>query len=427
MQKTLKNRTIFCRDNLEIMRGIDSETIDLIYLDPPFNTNKEYIAPIGTTATGASFKDIFKEEDVKDEEIGLLANDFPVVYEFIYGVTNVGFRYNKYYLIYMAVRLLEMHRVLKPTGSIYLHCNQTMSHYLKLLMDCIFGEKNFISEIIWNYGTPSGGRVGGKKPVKVHDSLFSYSKVYGKHLYNKQFTEYSESYKKNWFRHSDGDRAYRTRSRKGKNGATKIIRQYLDESLGVPLSSVWSDIKQNYSKRGWFPTTQNKLFDYPTEKPLLLLERIVLASSNDGDIVLDPFCGCATTCIAAEKLGRQWIGIDISKMAFTLVKIRMGKELDSLFQKNVIEREDIPERTDTGEPIEIKDIQILYGKQDGYCSGCNIHFYRKNLTIDHIVPTSKGGGDNINNLQLLCANCNSRKGNRDMAFLLKSLKKDDII
>ncbi len=218
------------------------------------------------------------------------------------------------YLTYMAERLEEMHRLLKPTGCVYLHCNQFASHYLKILMDAIFGPKNFINEIIWNYGTPSGGRAGGKKPVKTHDCLLVYAKKYGAHLYNKQFTPYSDSYLK-WFRHTDDDgRQYRTRSRKG-----NIHRQYLDESPGNPLSTVWSDIMQNYGKSGWFPTTQVGT-KYPTEKPLDLLERILDMSSNPDDLVLDPFCGCGTTIEAAKRKKRRWIGIDISAFAVDLVR-----------------------------------------------------------------------------------------------------------
>ena len=120
------------------MRGINSNSIDLIYLDPPFNKNKQFTAPVGSKAEGASFNDIFKKEDVKGEWLGLIAEEKPELASYINGISKVGYRYNKYYLIYMAVRLLEMHRILKDTGSLYLHCDQTMSHYLKILMDCIF-------------------------------------------------------------------------------------------------------------------------------------------------------------------------------------------------------------------------------------------------------------------------------------------------
>ena len=220
----------------------------------------------------------------------------------------------KSYLIMMAVRLMEMRRLLKPTGSLYLHCDPTASHYLKMLLDSIFGPKHFIDEIVWNYGTPSGGRAGGKKPIKTHETLLAYAKQYGKHVYNRQYTPYSEKYVTNWFRHEDEDgRRYRTRSRKG-----TIIRQYLDESPGVPLSNVWTDIMQLYGSAGWFPKKKDERVGYPTQKPLALLDRIIKASSNEGDAVLDPFAGCATACISADRLNRQWVGIDLSPMAAKL-------------------------------------------------------------------------------------------------------------
>ena len=262
---------------------------------------------------------------------------------------------DKSYLVYMAVRLLEMKRLLKPTGSIYLHCNQFAGHHLKLLMDTIFGKSNFINEIIWNYGTPSGGRAGGKKPVKVHDCLLVYADHYGKHTYNKQYTPYSKSYIKNWFRHIDGDgRYYRTRKRKG-----KIVRQYLDESPGMPLSTVWSDIMQVSSRRGWFPTTDNEDIKYPTQKPVDLLKRIICASSNKGDMVLDPFCGCATACVASDGLNRLWGGVDISPKAAELVQIRIND-----LTRQIVHRQDIPQRTDLGDlPFYRNHKKTLYGEQ----------------------------------------------------------------
>ena len=141
LQSTLKNRTLFCRDNLEILRGIDTKSVDLIYLDPPFNKKKVFTAPVGTSAEGASFQDIFKESDIKEEWLGLIAESYPTLYDYINGIGHIGHKSNKYYLCYMAIRLIELHRVLKDTGSLYLHCDSTMGAYLKLLLDSIFGEK----------------------------------------------------------------------------------------------------------------------------------------------------------------------------------------------------------------------------------------------------------------------------------------------
>ena len=163
---------------------------------------------------------------------------------------------------------------------------------------------------------------------------------------------------------------------------------------------------------------------YPTQKPLALLRRIIIASSNPGDVVLDPFCGCATACLAAEQEGRQWIGIDLSKMAVKLVIQRLDDWQD-LFRasKRVTKRTDIPERSDTATlPNYRTHKHTLYGKQEGCCAGCEVHFPFRNFSIDHKVPRKAGGDDRLSNLQLLCGACNSVKGDRPMSYLIASLK-----
>ncbi len=331
------NRILFAADCLDVLNDAEAlpdASIDLIYLDPPFNSNSKYNLPFKgkdkTHKPVEAFVDIWKWSDRDAETLDDLGRDprtrslatvikFAQTIEQMSGGRRSGTSLASY-LLNMALRLQAMRRVLADTGSIYLHCDPTAGHYLKLLMDAIFGRKNFISEIIYNYGTPSGGRTSGKKPVKTHENIFTYAKKYGDHVYNRQFTPYSEKYMTNWFRHVDEKgRKYRTRSRKG-----KIIRQYLDESPGVPLSDTWIDIMALYGQSGWFPGTQEKEnLGYPTQKPLALLERIIKASSNEGDIVLDPFCGCGTTVHAAETLGRKWIGIDISKFSTGLIRDRI--------------------------------------------------------------------------------------------------------
>ena len=290
----VKNRTIFCRDNLEVLRGINSGTVDLIYLDPPFNKNKTFTAPIGTTAEGASFKDIFREEDVKDGWLGLIEENHPKIYALINGVRQFSTKYNWCYLSYMAIRLIECHRILKESGSLYLHCDPTMSHYLKLLMDCIFDESNFRNEIVWAYTGPGSPKM--KQFNRKHDIILWYCK-------GKKWT----------FNGDDVRLPYKDpnqRPRRAFDTGGHFTKESIEKmrTRGKIPETWWSDIALAVRSK-------KERTGYPTQKPLKLLERIIKASTNEGDVVLDPFCGCATTCVAAEKLNRNWIGIDISKKA----------------------------------------------------------------------------------------------------------------
>lgn len=198
-----------------------------------------------------------------------------------------------------------------------------------------------------------------------------------------------------------------------RDGKRPLRKSYAANYKGKPLGNLWTDIPN--------VTSGAERTGYPTQKPLALLERIIAASSDPGDIVLDPFCGCATTCVAAEKLDRQWVGIDISEMAAKLVKSRLRDEL-GLFYRGA-HRTDIPRRTDL--PTDIRPPREhkhhLYGVQEGDCTGCRVHFPIRNLTIDHIHPRSKGGQDNLENLQLLCGACNSAKGDGTQAELVAHL------
>ena len=182
------------------------------------------------------------------------------------------------------------------------------------------------------------------------------------------------------------------------------------------MQDIWNDIVM--SKSGKERT------GYPTQKPLALLERIIAASSNEGDVVLDPFAGCATACVAAEKLGRQWVGIDLSSKAVELVNIRLKDFMGDLFHAGyVTSRTDIPRRTDIDAPKNYrKNKHVLYGQQEGQCGGCRMDFPFKVFEVDHLVPRSRGGTDHLDNLQLLCAHCNRTKGDRPQEYLLARLK-----
>ncbi len=352
MQKNIKNRTIYCHDNLEILMGINSGCVDLIYLDPPFNKKKIFTAPIGSSAEGASFKDIFSEEDLKDEWINSIKEDHDNIYSFLSGIKDYGNKYNFCYLAYMAIRLLECYRILKDTGSLYLHCDPTMSHYLKLLLDCIFGEDNFQNEIVWAYSGPSSGKIS-RFPRK-HDIIFYFVK--------KEIVFHRENIRVPYKSlHTDKGKDSKIWGKTGVLQDEKIRKEYIDRGK-IPFDW-WNDIPSGGH------ISPKERTGYPTQKPLKLLERIIKASSNEGDFVLDPFCGCATTCIAAEKLGRQWMGIDISIKAYDLVKQRLKNEVarpEELFEfeKIINFHTDPPQRTDIGRDYrERKYVYIISNKK----------------------------------------------------------------
>ena len=452
------DKTIWTGDNLDILRGLNSESVDLIYLDPPFNSNRNYAAPVGSRAAGAAFKDTWTLSDLDTAWMGLIADEQPAMYKVI---ETAGLAHGKgmqSYLCMMAVRLLEMNRVLKDTGSIYLHCDPTAGHYLKMLMDSIFGVGNFLSDISWKRTSAhSDTKQGRRQHGRIRDSLLFYSNG-SSWTWNPIYTEYDQEYLDRFYRHEEPETGRRYtlgditgpggdakgnpryellgvtrywrysqeqmaelvkdgRIVQSKPGAVPRYKRYLDEMPGIPLQDQWTDIKpvQAHAK---------ERTGYPTQKPLALLERIISASSNPGDVVLDPFCGCATACVAAERLGRKWVGIDISEKAVELVNMRLREFMGGLFHSRLVTaRTDIPRRTDIDAPIPYrKQKHVLFGEQEGKCAGCKILFPFPNLTIDHVVPKSRGGTDHLENLQLLCGACNSIKGDREMAYLMARLK-----
>ena len=397
-----KNHTIWTGDNLPILRGMNSESVDLIYLDPPFNSNRNYAAPIGSKAAGAAFKDTWTLDDVDRLWLLLLRDKDPVLYHVIEGARLVHGNGMASYLSMMAQRLKELRRMLKPTGSIYLHCDHTASHYLKLLMDAVFGKQCFRNEIVWFYRR---WPTKSKSFQRMHDSILYYSKnPDGSHTFNLLFEPSSARTLSDY----KGKRLTTVQTEEG----TWVKRQTSGNSEGVPLRDVWK-IKRVH-------TRSHERVGYPTQKPLALLTRIIQASSNEGDTVLDPFAGCATACVAAERHGRQWLGIDISEKAAELVQVRIRKEINLLHNFKPIHRTDQPYRTDLGQlppPSAHKD--LLYGKQSGQCGGCMVMFHKRNLTMDHIVPKADGGTDHSENLWLLCGACNSSKGTKSQAEFLK--------
>jgi len=394
----IKPRTMFAGDCLDILRGFNDECIDLVYLDPPFNSNHNYAAPIGSEAAGAAFKDTWSLSDINLAWHGLIKHDYPGLYALLNAVRKVHSDSMMSYLIYMAVRVVELKRVIKATGSIYLHCDPTAGHYLKLLMDAIFGKENFRNEIIWRIGWVSGFKTQKIGWIRNHDAILYYVRSgEANKRFNKEYIPYPPGYRR-------------------RGGS-------LPTGKGFPIEDTWNCHEGDRLDSIMIKSFSGEKTGYPTQKPLALLKRIIKASSNKGDIVLDPFCGCATACVAAQDEGREWIGIDISEMANKLVRERMRKDL-RLFNVGITYRTDIPKRTDLGAVPKYNSIEnkkFLYGEQGGYCNGCGTYFEAQHFHIDHIIPRVKGGTDHVSNLQLLCGSCNAIKGARTHEELLVRL------
>ena len=353
-----KNKLYF-GDSLDILREhVASESVDLIYLDPPFNSNATYNVLFQEKSGERSAAQITAFEDTwhwgaeSEYAYNEVVTKGPRRLGDLLQAMRAFLGQNDMmaYLVMMAQRMIELHRVLKPTGSIYLHCDPTASHYLKLVMDAVFGAKNFQNEIIWKRTSAhSDSRVLGN----AHDVLLYYSKG-NDFTHNKQHQDYDNDYIESHYRFRDENgRAYRTdnltamglsgggytyewhgvtkvwrcpmermreldaqgRIRYTRSGTAEYIR-YLDEMPGMPAQDIWTDISPINSQA-------RERLGYPTQKPEALLERIIAASSNEGDLILDPFCGCGTALVVAERLKRRWIGIDITHLAISLMRHRL--------------------------------------------------------------------------------------------------------
>ncbi|MBF6604134.1 MAG: restriction endonuclease [Chloroflexi bacterium] len=398
----MKTDVLYYGDNLDILRRyIPDESVDLVYLDPPFNSNRDYNV-------------IFKDESGRKSDAQLLAFEdtwhwgpsaeatyayltntarhegrVPNTVSTIVAALRAGVGENQMmaYLVEMAVRLVELRRVLKPTGSLYLHCDPTASHYLKLVLDAIFGPKNFVNEIIWKRSTAHSDRAQGSRHFgRLHDVVLVYAKS-DLYLWNQLYEPLGADYAASHYPHVEpgsgrrygldnitgpggaakgnpeyevmGVRRYWRYSRdrmqelidagriiQPSPGAVPRFKRYLDESAGRPIQDVWDDIapvnSQAKERLGW-----------GTQKPLTLLERIVSTSSNPGDLVLDPFCGCGTALVAAQKLDRRWIGIDITYLSIAVMRARL-KDSFGLLEVEVI-----------GQPTEVEGARQLAASPDG--------------------------------------------------------------
>ncbi len=406
--KLLPQRAIYTGDNLPFLRSMNSEIADLVYLDPPFNSGKQWANPVNAAGRRAmaEFKDTWDLDDIHADHEYEMARHFPEAVALIDAMAAVNGESWKAYLIYMGVRLMEMRRILKPSGSIYYHCDPVMSHGVKLLMDAIFGGGNFRNEIVWYYYNKigAGRRVFGRN----YDQLFFYSK--GDKYFFAPPREERESPRRQLVRENVGGVLKNKRDKDG----NLMYRIAHDKKV----DAVWRIPCVQPASRYYT--------GYPTQKPLPLLERIIAANSREGDLVVDPFCGCATTCLAAEKLGRNWLGMDLSETTANLVVDRLRKESDRTLVSaadDIAHLDKPPKRADLhGLRTEDRILRPrLYKRQNESCLGCERRVDLRDMQNDHIIARERGGQDIDDNLQLLCAGCNSSKGARGMEYLRRKI------
>ncbi len=370
----ITRNTLFYGDNLNILREyIPTASVDLIYLDPPFNSSRSYNvlfkdeSGLDSEAQITAFEDTWHWSGTAEDTWRALVSSADVPQAVATAmdalIRLIGRNQMMAYLVMMTARLVELHRVLKPTGSLYLHCDPTASHYLKVILDAIFDSRNFVNEIDWKRTTTKNdARQGAKNWPRIHDVILYYAKSYERlAVFEQPFAPHSDGYIASHYSLRDEDgRAYQldnltapgsgsrghpqyeflgvtrywrynrekmerllTEGRvvQPRPGAVPRYKRYLDEMAGIAIGDFWDDIPALNSQA-------KERLGYPTQKPVALLERIIAASSNPGDIVLDPFCGCGTAIAAAEKLGRRWIGIDITHLSIALQKYRLEDAFD---------------------------------------------------------------------------------------------------
>lgn len=492
-----RNRTLFHGDNLPFLRAMNSESVDLIATDPPFNKGRDFHATPDSLADGAKFQDRWSwERDVHEEWTDQITDDYPRLMEAIESARYAHSDGMGAFMCFMAVRLLEMRRVLKPTGSIYLHCDPTASHYLKAVMDAIFGWKRFRSDITWRRVNPTGR--GSKRFANNVDQILYYARE-AVFTWNQPYKAHTAEYIAKAYRHTENGKSYRLDNLKGAgtrtgrsgepwrgvnpndsgshwavpnmvipdelrgascqdkldyldrigriywppNGTVPSYKRFLDEMPGTPIDTLWDDI-------GGLQSNDSERTGFPTQKPLALYERMISASSNEGDVVLDPFCGCATTLVAAERQRRQWVGIDIWDNAKAVVLDRLAKERltltdaerGDLFAEKIYFTTESPQRTDNGESaapfLRVKErieepegrkmsraemYDFLLTQHGSKCQGCDRIFDDpRYLELDHNTPRSDGGLNHISNRILLCSPCNRLKSN---TYTLSGLQREN--
>jgi site-specific DNA-methyltransferase (adenine-specific) len=388
-----QSNTLFYGDNLDVLRKyLPNECVDLIYLDPPFNSKADYNVLFKESSGEESVAQIqafsdFWHWDKTAERTYLEIQDDPKLTDMVQFLhAHLGRSDMMAYLVMMATRLRELHRVIKPTGSLYLHCDPTASHYLRVLLDAIFSPYNFRNEIVWRRSHPKGHAF--TRLASNHDTIIVYAKDARQVKWKMSYRDYDPEILARTYRLKDPDgRAYTLDNLLNPNlnrphltyqfkGMTRVWRwtkermleedakgrivvprdgkgvprykRYLDEQEGVPIDDFWEDI--DYVKGG-------ERLGYPTQKPLKLLERIINAASDEGDWVLDPFCGCGTSILAAQELKRKWIGIDITHLAISLIRARL-KDIHVLVNRDY---------RIIGEPVDLASaVELMKTDPTGY-------------------------------------------------------------
>ena len=475
-------RTLFVADNIHILRGMNSESVDCIATDPPFNAKRVFNAPLGSRSAAQRFDDRWRWDEVTDEWQDVIATDQPAIKEIIEAAAvieggRIDHRTGKIatgaknsiaaYLAYMAPRIVEMHRVLKPTGVLFIQCNWEADSYLRLLLDAVFGRDKFINGITWK-SHPSKGLARRRLP-RNHGTIFAYGKTmkwkwhppfepYDLELLQRPYTkeelaELSLADQKTIrdYGDFDGPRRYQLTSLINPNkdrpnlkyeflGVTRVWRwtkermeaayeagivvqktarhvprekRYLDEQDGRPRDDVWLDLMQ----------VEGSDSDWQTRKPIALYQRLIACATDEGDTVLDPFCGCGTTAAAAEYMEprREWVGIDIDPVAEieTDKRLREAAGLEGAIApvriRKRLRRTDIPHVPDA------KLRQALWARQGRQCANpyCDAESLRAaDLELDHRIPRVRGGDDDALNRIALCGNCNRRKGRKAWGLFL---------
>lgn len=337
-----RTRTLYYSDNLPVLQRMPSEFVDLIYLDPPFNSKRAYniiypndlgqVQAFDDTWMWTPLCDLYVDE-LQQHPHAVQCGAPALVSALVDALGKVQICA---YTVNMCVRLVELHRILKPTGTLYLHCDPTASHYLKIVLDAIFGQKNFKNEIVWCY---AGGGIPTYDFPRKHDIILRYTKKDKGYFYRPVYREYSAGTKQ--------------------RGRTAVKGKYFEHGLrkeGTPMNDWWTDVPKITS-----PTDSENL-GYPTQKSLALLERLLFTSSQEGDLVLDPFCGCGTTVAAAEKLHRNWIGIDITYSSIAAIQERFRRDRIDIWQQ--IELIGAPSTTEQIEEKFLNQTSPLFARKE---------------------------------------------------------------